>query len=107
MLRLRAHHERVNLLKALPVLLALAASIGLWFAFGGLSGVGSGGPGAAGPKREERSSSESGTTLAAVESRSTRVEPKAASEPQPAWDGGLRIHFRVRAEDGEWNDAED
>ena len=93
--------------KGLLVLLALATSIALWFALGGLYAVGSDGPGAAEPKREERSSSESGATLAAVESPSTRVEPKTASEAQPAWDGSLRIHFRVRAEDGAWLESED
>jgi hypothetical protein len=93
--------------KTLLVLTALAASIGIWFALGGLPEVGSGEPGAARPKLEERAASDSGATLVAVEPGTTRTEPKATSEVPSAWDGSLRIHFRVRAEDGSWLASED
>jgi hypothetical protein len=94
--------------KALLVLLALAASLGLWFALEGWPEPAAEGPGPARPQAEKGARGDEGAELAAVDSNAARKEPvDLASGPTTARDGGLRIHFRVRAEDGEWNDAED
>jgi hypothetical protein len=107
---MRAEHEAVTpprtALKAVLVLLALATSIALWLALGGRPEPASPKPGGmAAVEGEQRAPSDAQTSLTVVDTDPARAELE--SEPPPAWDGSLTIHFRARAEDGSWDAQED